>query len=92
VVREGRPLSQAFAQEGLTTPVALRMMRVGERAGNMGEMLERVAAFHDEEIARRADWLTRLLGPSLMLFMGLLIGGIVVLMYMPIFQLAESIR
>ncbi len=91
-VREGQPLSLAFASSGLTTPVALRMMRVGERAGNMGEMLERVAAFHDEEIARRADWLTRLLGPVLMLIMGLLIGAIVVLMYLPIFQLAESIR
>lgn len=91
-VREGQPLSQAFAQVSLTTPVALRMMRVGERAGNMGEMLERVAVFHDEELARRADWLTRLLGPVLMLIMGLLIGAIVVLMYLPIFQLAESIR
>lgn len=91
-VREGQPLSQAFAQVGLTTPVALRMTRVGERAGNMGEMLERVAVFHDEELARRADWLTRLLGPVLMLIMGLLIGAIVVLMYLPIFQLAESIR
>lgn len=92
IIREGQPMSRAFEAHKLTTPVALRMMRVGERTGNMGEMLERAAAFHDEEISRLADWVTRMLGPLLMLFMGIFIGGIVVLMYLPIFQLAESIR
>jgi general secretion pathway protein F len=91
-VTEGIPLSVAFEQEGLSTPVSLRMLRVGERAGNMGEMLERAAGFHDEEMARWADWATRLFGPALMLIMGLVIGVIVVFMYLPIFQLAESIR
>lgn len=91
-IREGRSMSSAFEAQGLATPVASRMMQVGERTGNMGEMMERAAAFHDEEMARWADWVTRLLGPVLMLIMGLLIGGIVVLMYLPIFQLAESIQ
>jgi general secretion pathway protein F len=68
------------------------MLRVGERSGSMGEMMERAAAFHDEEMARWAEWVTRLLGPVLMLVMGLVIGTVVVLMYMPIFQLAESVR
>lgn len=91
-IREGSAISQAFEADGLTTAVALRMLRVGERAGNMGEMMERIAAFHDEEMARWAEWATRLFGPLLMLLMGLVIGVIVVLMYLPIFQLAESIR
>jgi len=91
-IREGNAISQAFEAGGLTTAVALRMLRVGERAGNMGEMMERIAAFHDEEMARWAEWATRLFGPLLMLLMGLLIGVIVVLMYLPIFQLTESIR
>lgn len=91
-VTEGIALSVAFENEGLSTPVALRMLRVGERAGNMGEMMERAAGFHDEEMASWADWATRLFGPALMLFMGLVIGVIVVFMYLPIFQLAESIR
>lgn len=91
-VTEGISLSVAFEQEGLSTPVSLRMLRVGERAGNMGEMMERAAGFHDEEMARWADWATRLFGPALMLIMGLVIGVIVVFMYLPIFQLAESIR
>jgi general secretion pathway protein F len=91
-VREGQSLSQAFEAHGLSTAVSSRMLRVAERAGNMGEMMDRAAAFHDEEMERWADWLTRLLGPVLMLIMGLVIGAIVVLMYLPIFQLAESIQ
>ena len=92
LIREGRMISQAFEECALTTAVALRMLRVGERAGNMGEMMERAAAFHDEEMARWAEWATRLVGPILMLLMGLVIGGIVILMYLPIFQLADSIQ
>lgn len=91
-IREGRPISQSFEVHGLSTAVSARMLRVGERTGAMGEMMERAAAFHDEELARWADWVTRLLGPVLMLIMGLIIGTIVVLMYLPIFQLAESIQ
>jgi general secretion pathway protein F len=91
-IREGNSISQAFETCGLTTAVSLRMLRVGERAGNMGEMMERSAAFHDDEMVRWAEWITRLLGPVLMLFMGLVIGAIVVLMYLPIFQLADSIQ
>ena len=91
-VREGNPISQAMESHGLTTQVATRMLRVGERAGNMGEMMERIAAFHDEEIARWVEWFTRLFGPLLMLAIGLVIGVIVVLMYLPIFQLAESLQ
>lgn len=91
-VREGSPISQAMDANGLTTHVASRMLRVGERAGNIGDMMERIAVFHDDEIARWAEWFTRLFGPLLMLAIGLVIGIIVVLMYLPIFQLAESLQ
>lgn len=90
-IREGIPLSQAMDQHGLTTPVALRLLRVGEQTGNMGEMMERIAAFHDEETARWTEMTVRLFGPLLMLLIGLLIGTVVVLLYLPIFQLAENI-
>ena len=91
-IREGIPISQAMERHGLTTPVALRLLRVGEQAGNMGEMMERIAAFHDEETARWTEMTVRLFGPILMLVIGLLIGIIVVLLYLPIFQLADSIQ
>lgn len=91
-VREGRSLAHAMESNGLTTPVAARMLRVGERSGNMGEMMERIACFCDEELARWVAVMTRLIEPLLMTVIGLIIGVIVVLMYFPIFQLAGSIR
>jgi general secretion pathway protein F len=91
-IREGHALSSAMEQYGLTTPVASRMLRVGERTGRMGEMMERIAAFYEEETARWVERFTKLFEPLLMVVIGLVIGGIVVLMYFPIFELAGSIQ
>jgi len=91
-ISEGRNVSQSLEASGLTTPVALRMLAVGERSGSMGEMLEQIAAFHDEELSRWVDWFTRLFEPILMALIGLVIGAIVILMYMPIFELAGGIQ
>ena len=91
-VSEGQSLAEALERNGLTTPVAARMLRVGERSGNMGEMMERISDFCDEELARWVAVATRLIEPVLMIVIGLVIGLIVVLMYFPIFQLAGSIQ
>jgi general secretion pathway protein F len=91
-IREGQSISHAMERYGLTTPVALRMLRVGERTGKMGDMMERIAAFYEEDTARWVERFTKLFEPLLMVFMGLLIGCIVVLMYLPIFELAGSIQ
>ena len=91
-ISEGMPMSQAMDGCGLTTPVSSRMLRVGERTGQMGEMMERIAHFYDDEIARWVDWFIRLFEPILMLVIGVAIGGIVVLMYFPIFELAGSLQ
>ena len=92
LIREGQSISQAMDDNGLATPVALRLLRVGERSGQMGEMMERIANFYDEEMARWVEWFTRLFEPLLMTLIGLVIGIIVVLMYLPIFELAGSIQ
>lgn len=68
------------------------MLRVGERTGQMGDMMERIGNFHDEEIGRWVDWMTKLIEPLLMAVIGTVIGGIIVLMYLPIFELAGSIN
>jgi general secretion pathway protein F len=91
-IREGRTISQAMEAHELTTPVALRMLRVGERTGDMGGMMERIAAFYDEEMARWVEWFTKMFEPLLMAVIGAVIGGIVILMYMPIFDLAGSVQ
>lgn len=91
-IREGVTISQAMDRNQLSTTVSSRMLRVGERSGQMGEMMERTAEFMDEELARWIDWFTKLFEPLLMAFIGIVIGLIVVLMYMPIFELASSIQ
>lgn len=91
-VAEGLPLSDALEAGQLVTPVSLRLLRAGEQSGNLGEMLERCADFHDQEIGRWVEWFVKLFEPLLMTFIGLLIGLIVILMYMPIFELASSIH
>ena len=91
-IREGQPMSVSLDAHGLTTPVALRMLRVGERTGMMGDMMERTAAFHEEELSRWVERFTRTFEPILMAVIGVVIGGIVLLMYFPIFELAGSIH
>lgn len=91
-IGRGESVSQAFEGAALVTPVALRMLRVGERTGQLGEMMERAARFHDGEISRRIDVFARTFEPLLMAAIGLVVGTIVVLLYMPIFDLAGSLR
>ncbi len=91
-VREGVSISQAMEKYGLVTPLALRLLRVGERTGQMGEMMERIATFYEEETVRWVERFVKLFEPLLMIFVGLLVGVIVVLMYFPIFELAGSIK
>lgn len=88
MIEAGLPLSTAFEANGLTTPISLRMLRVGERTGEMGAMLTQSAAFYDGEISRWIDRFTRTFEPLLMAGIGLVVGAIVVLLYMPIFDLA----
>ncbi len=91
-IQEGSSISQSMEKYGLVTPLALRLLRVGERTGQMGEMMERIAAFYEEETVRWVERFVKLFEPLLMIFVGLLVGVIVVLMYFPIFELAGSIK
>jgi len=92
LIEEGHAMSAALGTAGLATPVAARMMAVGERGGDMGRMLGEIARFHDDEVARFVDWFTRAFEPVLMAVLGVAIGFVVVLMYMPIFELAGNIK
>jgi len=92
MLRQGKSISQAFDAQSLTTPVALRMLKVGERSGRMGEMMSRIALTYDRDVAKAIDLFSRVFEPVLMVGIGLLIGTVVVLLYMPIFDLAGSMR
>jgi general secretion pathway protein F len=91
-VEQGQALSAALLVSGLASPVAESLIKVGERSGQMAEMLERTARFQDDDFTRSVDWFSRLLEPMLMTAIGLVIGTVVVLMYMPIFDLAGSLQ
>ena len=91
LVSEGLPISVALRQTGFTTVVSDRLLAVGERSGQMGDMLERAADFLDTELERSVDRAVRLMEPLMMVVIGILVGGIVMLMYLPIFELADSV-
>lgn len=91
-IRQGQRMSEVFERTGLTTPVGLRMMRIGEESGQLGEMMTRAARFHDDETARWIDRFSRAAEPVLMIAIGLVVGTIVVLLYMPIFDLAGNLQ
>jgi general secretion pathway protein F len=92
LIEQGQPMSVALGMAGLATPVAARMMTVGERSGDMGKMFTEIARFHDDEVARAIDAFTKAFEPLLMAVLGVSVGLVVVLMYMPIFELAGSIH
>ncbi len=91
-IAQGEPISRALESNALTTAVGNRMLGVGERGGGMADMLARIADYHDEETTRWVEWASRLFEPLMMALLGLVIGGIVVLLYMPIFDLAGSVK
>lgn len=91
-ISEGQPVSASLAARGLTTPIAVSMLGVGERSGELGAMMDRVASLYDEQLARWVELGTRLIEPLLMAAIGTVIGLIVILLYMPVFELAGSLR
>ena len=91
-IEEGTKISEALEQTGTFPVIALRMIGVGETSGSLGDMLVDVADYYETEVERRLERLATMVEPLMMLIMGLLVGGIVVAMYMPIFQLAGTVR
>jgi general secretion pathway protein F len=90
-IRAGQSLSSALPSAELTTPVAERLIRVGEQSGELPAMITRSAEFCDEELDRAIDTLMRVVEPVLMLVVGGIVGTVIFLLYMPIFQLAGSV-
>ena len=91
-IAEGQHFSHALFSADLTTPVAMRLFNVGEKTGTLDNMMERAASFHEEQMMRWVDRFTKVFEPALMALIGILIGGIVLMMYMPIFELASGIQ
>ncbi|HNV71967.1 MAG TPA: type II secretion system F family protein, partial [Candidatus Ozemobacteraceae bacterium] len=91
-IRNGRPMGESFAlQEPLLPDLLNRMVLVGERTGNLTEMLDHVAEFYEEEFYNQVERLASLIEPMLIVFLGVIIGGIVISLYLPIFGMAKLI-
>ncbi|EKD82540.1 MAG: hypothetical protein ACD_39C01223G0001 [uncultured bacterium] len=92
LIRNGRPISESFDSQLPWLPELLnRMVAVGERSGNLPEMLDHVADFYEEEFNNKVETLASLIEPVLIVFLGVIIGGIVVSLYLPIFGMARLI-
>ena len=91
-VREGRSLSGAMTESGAFPDVALKMVEVGEQTGALQEMLNSLADFYDEEIETSLDRFVTLVEPILLIIMGIVIAGLLLALYMPLFNLSNALR
>ena len=90
-VEKGDNLSTALSKKKIFPPMLLRMVAAGEATGKIDNMLEKMADFWDEEIEAMLDALTSLIEPMLIVFLGVIVGGIVIAMFLPIFKLNEVV-
>jgi type IV pilus assembly protein PilC len=90
-IAEGRSISEPLAESGVFPAMVCQMVAVGESTGALDTMLIKVADFYDEEVDQAVENLTAAIEPVMMIFMGVVIGGLVVSMYLPIFKMAGAI-
>ena len=91
-LQAGHALSLALREQQLTCPVADSLLAAGERSGELARALHRIADYYDADNSRWLERFMRLFEPLLMLVLGALIGGVVVMMYMPVFELAGALQ
>jgi type IV pilus assembly protein PilC len=90
-IERGEGISAALAKHPIFPTMIIRMMQAGEQTGKIDAMLERVGSFLDEEIETTLSGLTSLIEPLLIVFLGVVVGGIVICMFLPIFKLSELV-
>lgn len=90
-VERGEHLTNALSRQPIFPPMMLRMVSAGEATGKIDAMLEKMADFWDEEIEATLDALTSLIEPLLIVFLGVIVGGIVIAMFLPIFKLSDVV-
>jgi type IV pilus assembly protein PilC len=91
-VREGRALAAAMTDSGAFPDVALKMVEVGEQTGALQEMLNSLSDFYDEEIDTNLTRFVTLVEPILLIVMGIIIAGLLLALYMPLFNLSDALR
>ena len=90
-ISEGRPIAEPLEETGVFPNMVVQMINVGEAVGALDAMLEKIADFYDAEVDQAVENLTAMIEPFMMVFLGGVIGGLVVAMYLPIFQLGQVV-
>lgn len=88
-VRDGEPISKPLAKSGVFPPMVCRMISVGEQTGQLEKMLSKIADFYDEQVDASVAGLTSMIEPLVIAFLGVVIGGIVISLFLPIFKITE---
>ena len=91
-VRTGQSITKPLSNEPVFPPMVVQMMAVGEDSGSLDTMLMKIADFYDDEVERMTDALTSLIEPLLIAFLGIVVGGMVVALYLPIFNIATAVK
>ncbi len=90
-ISEGKTIAEPLQQSGVFPPMVVQMIGVGEATGAMDAMLSKIADFYDDEVDDAVSALTAMMEPLLMVFLGVVVGGLVIAMYLPIFQIAGTV-
>lgn len=91
-IKEGETISRPLSKFTVFPPMVVQMIAVGEETGALDTMLKKIADFYDEEVTAMVDSLTSLLEPLLMIFLGIIIGGIVIALYLPMFSIISVLN
>jgi type IV pilus assembly protein PilC len=90
-VSTGQAMQHAVQMTGVFPVMTIQMIAIGEEAGSLDHMLDRIATFYEEDVDNAVDNLSSLLEPMIMVILGVLVGGLVIAMYLPIFQLGQVV-
>jgi type IV pilus assembly protein PilC len=91
-VRQGKSIAAPLAEEPVFPPMVVQMMAVGEDSGSLDTMLVKIADFYDAEVEAMTEALTSLIEPLLIAFLGVVVGGMVIALYLPIFNIATAVK
>jgi type IV pilus assembly protein PilC len=91
-VQEGESIADPLEKSGIFPPLVTRMVDVGEKSGELENMLSKIADFYDEQVDTAVDGLTSLIEPLIIAFLGIVIGGIVLCMFLPVFKMSTLIQ
>ncbi|NLW81518.1 MAG: type II secretion system F family protein [Desulfovibrionales bacterium] len=90
-IAEGQTLAEPLDDTGVFPPMVIHMISIGETTGALDSMLSKIADFYDDEVDVAVDALTSLIEPVMIVFLGVVVGGLVISMYLPIFSIAETV-